>query len=137
MASSKAVIVMCTFLTVSCVSPQGVAPSGIFSVVDDVPNKMFALEYRNNSNKAMCLSPSTWPNVNGNIPLTSADISVSINGKIFILDTFGEYCPDCHFRVAPKAALKAHLNYSDFKIPSKLVAIHKELHLSPKAVICS
>ena len=123
-------------LLASCASTGSNRLSTEYSASDDLANKRFVLQFHNNGRRLLCLSSATWPNVVGNIPLTSADISVSIRQKVFPLDTFIEDCRDCTFTVKPHSRLVGYLNYSAFKIPDELAGDYKEPHLLPMAVSC-
>lgn len=123
-------------LLVSCASTGSDRLSTEYSASDDLANKRFVLQFHNHGSKQLCLSPATWPNVVGNIPLTSADISVSIGQNVFPLDTFIEDCRDCTITVKPHSLLIGYLDYRAFKIPDELAGEHKELHLLPMAVAC-
>lgn len=114
----------------SCALPRGYRVADHVTVQDDPANARFVLRYQNDTRRTICLSPDSWPNVAGNIPLTRPpDIWVSVGQQRFPLATFTEECPTCGVKVKRRSAVTGYLKYSAFKIPDALVKERKELHL--------
>jgi len=111
------------------------APSA-FHIKDDVANRRFILALENVGRKTLCLSPATWPNERGFIPLTSAAISVTVGDRTFSLDSFIEDFGTEMVKVRPRNTTHAYLNYAAFKLPEAVATKTKILHLTPTAVLC-
>jgi hypothetical protein len=107
-----------------------------FTFRDDIVNRRFVLEVRNLGRRTLCLSPAMWPNEHGFIPLTSAEISVSVGGQRFPLDTFIEDFGTEMVKVKARATTRAYLSYAAFKLPDTLASKAKVLHLQAAAVTC-
>lgn len=123
-------------LTCSCAFAQNARSPQTFVVRDDPENRRFVLQFKNSGNSTLCLSPATWPDSSGTIPITSALVSVSIGSKEFRLDTaFVDFGNNAE-KVRPRTTVTSYLSYSAFKIPDGLAMSPKILHLSPAAVVC-
>jgi hypothetical protein len=135
--ATKMVIPLCLIgLLFSCVADRTDSDFTKLYVNDDPAKGRFELVIQNLTNEMLCLSPAFWPNASGNIPLTSANISVSAGGTEYPLDTdiadFGSEIS----RISPHGRAIAYLNYSAFKLPAAARQLPKDLHLTPRSVVC-
>lgn len=127
-------------LIAGCATGELSAPTSIpYQYEDSFALKAFRLTYRNDSKKAVCLTPDNWPNVAGKLDQASSRVWVEIdgrNGRYVMKDFNTGYCPQCALRVAPGESITGIIPYGEFLIPGELYSAKKTLHFQPQGLSC-
>lgn len=109
------------------------------SIVDNLHERRFDVEYHNGTTRTICLANEDWPNPTGDLHEAGDVVAVSVGGERFpIEDVNRGYCSDssCTIRISPDARISASIPYAKFRLPAHLVSEAKSLSYAPPAYFC-
>jgi hypothetical protein len=125
-------------LAVACVTQDTTSSFDIPYFYEDLPqSQSLVLQYINKYQKAVCLTPSDWPNSAGRLDQDPSNVWIEIEGKRFGIRPFNTgYCPKCARKVKPGDHITGKISYNDFDVPTHLYGAKKSLHFQPKGFHC-
>ena len=108
-----------------------------YTLADNFDNLAFDIAFRNTSGRAICLTPTHWPNSAGKLNQAEGLVAVTIHGQSFPISDFNTgYCPGCRTKVLPGQLVTASIPYSEFQIPNRFHDEQKVLTFNPVGSYC-
>lgn len=124
---------------VGCATSDGTLVEISYILKDDPESERLVLEYRNETNRTICLSPEHWPNSAGRIDQETGAVVLIAGEKRYALEGFNTgYCPQgCATAVKPGKAVVSAIPYKYFNLPPTEFSARKQLVFHPIGFVCN
>ena len=124
----------------ACVSTVDRAPV-TYQMIDRPGENRIELRYQNNTEHAVCLTSSSWPDGSGNLNQMGNRIALLVDGQRFQVRQFNkgpcivvEYT--CVASVPPGKGITTSIPYEAFGLPASVRYKRKTLDFSPSPPAC-
>ncbi len=106
--------------------------------VDNPEARRIEVHFRNENDKAVCLSASYWPDPDGMLDTVVEGGFILVGKERFALKNYNTaYCPKgCQLRIGGGEEIKEFLPYKYYDLPERLWQEPKILEFRPQAYVC-
>lgn len=110
-----------------------------YSLRDEPASERVILEYKNTTNRTICLSPEHWPNSAGRIDQPAGAVVLMASEAKYPMEGFNTgYCPQgCAIAVKPGTTIASAIPYKHFNLPRTAFSAPKRLDFHPIGFVCS